>query len=330
MRTQIRMRAGVVIAATMFTVAGCAGASTSFTPSAVAPNPPTTSAEAAATSPLAPNGPAGLVVLGDGIGTDQGLWRFEAPDRWVALGPAAGFTAISGGSGGIALGTVGSIDVRSLTGVAVPGAVTQLKWPGTPPSTPVASLDRSPAGSVALALSDGVSSSYAIALPDGIVAVPAAAPRQSFSPIVAWLDDVRLMMLSTDDQQVSRLAVLDVKTNTLVTLKAIGGVRCFAVSGDRATIVAVTEAAVYAAPIGDWLAGTEPRKVVDLGDDQVVWHLALNGDGSALAMLSGTASADGKVAAIAEIGYTAGPGAWKQAFNSPVPFKTARGQAWVG
>ena len=160
--------------------------------------------------------------------------------------------------------------------------------------------------------------------------MPTAAPKQSFSPIVAWLDDARLLMLSTDDQQVSRLAVLDVKANTLTTLKAIGGVRSFAVSGDRATIVAATEAALYAAPVGDWLGGTQPRKVVDLGAEQVVWHLALNRDGSALAMLSGTEAADGKVTAIAEIGYTAGPGAWTQAFNSPVPFRTARGQVWVG
>jgi hypothetical protein len=335
MFSRVRSMAVVAVAAAVaIGAAGCASSAASPSPAqtAAAAKSATqaqTSAAASSTTTAGASGIPGLVVLADGIGKDKGLWRFQAPDRWTPIGPAEGFTAIATTGNGIALANLASVEVRSASALDQPGTATHLNWPGPPPTAPVVALDRSPSGTLALVTSDGSRSTFAIKRTDGSMTLPAAAPIQSFSPVAAWLDDGRLLTLSTDKDQVSRLAVLDVTADKLTLMNAIGGVRAFAVSGDRQTIVAATESAVYSGRVKDWLAAAAPDTVVSLAADQIVWHIAVNRDGSAMAMLSGTEAADGKVTSVTELGFSAADGRWKPAFNSPVPFDGAAGQVWV-
>ena len=112
-------------------------------------------------------------------------------------------------------------------------------------------------------------------------------------------------------------------------LKGLGGIRVFALSPDRTTLAAATESAVYVASVSDWLANRAPEPALSTQPSQVVWDLALNADGSALAMLSGTEDAGGTVGAIHEIGLIHQGSDWVQSFNSAVPFSRAMGQVWT-
>ena len=86
---------------------------------------------------------------------------------------------------------------------------------------------------------------------------------------------------------------------------------------------------MYVAPVGDWLAGKEPLKALALDPSQVVWDLALSGDGSSLAMLSGTEDAIGVVTDVHEITYVRRGSSWSKQTDSIVPFERAAGQVWV-
>jgi hypothetical protein len=163
---------------------------------------------------------------------------------------------------------------------------------------------------------------------DGNVTILRPAPTQSFTPLIAWLDDTRLLVLSTDKDQVSRLAVVDTAAQTMTPIQTIGGIDSFAVSGDRMTLVAATEGDIFVAPVSDWVAGAEPAKLASVDGNGVIWGLAVDRNGSQLAMLAGTASADGAVTELHELGYTKRGSAWLPSFNSPAPFTTATGQAW--
>ena len=328
MTSRTRLGSAMAIASVALAAAGCAGVTSAPTPDAT-PSPSVASTRSALATATESADKPSLIVLGGDLGSEQGLWRFQAPDLWVALEPAIDSTAIGTDRSGLILANRDSVETRSAAAPAVTGKTIQLKWPASSPTTPVAGIDRSPSGSLALALSDGTGSSYAIASPDGTVAIPRSAPEQSFSPLVAWLDDSRLLVLSTDEAQVSRLAVLDVAKDALTTSKAVGGVHSFALSGDRKRLVVASGAALFVAPVTDWLGSAAPKWMADLAPDQVVWDLALNDAGDTVAMLSGTEAADGKVSAVVEVEYSLRGGTWTQILSSPVPFKTAKGQVWA-
>jgi hypothetical protein len=95
------------------------------------------------------------------------------------------------------------------------------------------------------------------------------------------------------------------------------------------SLAAATESGVYVASVADWLAGREPASIVALEASQVVWDVGLSGDGSRVAMLSGTEEADGTVGNVRELGYQRGAGGWSKIVDVPVPFARALGQVWL-
>src|SRR5450759_359403 len=272
---------------------------------------------------------ASVIVMADGVQGGIGLWRFQAPDKWTAVGATPGATAVARTADGVVLVAGKSVELRSSADLTRAAATISLEWLAAASSEPVVAVDRAPGGKLALVTSDGSSAAYAVASADGRVTVLQPAPTQSFTPLIAWLDDTRLLVLSTDKDQVSRLAVVYTAAATMTPINTIGGIDSFAVSADRMTLVAATEGDIFVAPVAEWIAGGQPQKIASVGASSVIWGLALDKSGIRLAMLSGTASADGRVGNIHEVGYAKGGSTWSQSFDAPAPITTARGQAWV-
>jgi hypothetical protein len=270
-----------------------------------------------------------VIVMADGVQGGIGLWRFQAPDQWTAVGATPGATAVARTSDGVVVVAGQNVELRSSADLTRATATIRLKWPGVAPSAPVVAVDRAPGGKLALVTSDGSSVAYAVASADGRVTVLQPAPVESFTPLVAWLDDTRLLVLSTNNQQVSTLAVIDTAVGTMTPIRTIGGIDFFALSSDRVTVVASTQRDIFVAPVSEWIAGAQPQNIASVGAVRVIWGLALDSNGTHLALLSGAVSADGHVSQVHEVGYTRGASAWSQSFDNAAPFTTSRGQVWV-
>jgi hypothetical protein len=268
------------------------------------------------------------MVLGSGSGAGTSLWQFQGPDKWIEIGSAGEATAL----GRTDLGPVlaGSLKIQTLTWAdpATPLASVALKWFSAIPADPVVAVDRSPSGQWAMVMSNGTRVGYATAESDGTATILESAPKQSLTPLVAWLDDTRLVVLNTDDRQVSKLAVIDTAAGKMTSIGAIGGIRCFALSGDRKTLVAATETDVYVAPVSGWLTGAMPKKIAGIEGPSVAWGYSLNLDGSVLAILTGAETADGRVSEPHEIVYARTGEDWAKAIDVAAPFATAQGQVW--
>ena len=258
-----------------------------------------------------------------------GLWSFEAPDRWAALAPLPSATGIARFGNSLAVSSRGSVELRSAGTPASAGTALPMKWQAPAPTAPIVALAQSPNGKVALSTSDGESHSYWLVAADGSVEPLQPAPTQPFTPLVAWLDDSRLLVLTTDKEQVSRLAVVDVTARTIEPSPVLAGIRVFAVSHDRRYLSVATETTVYAGPVEAFLETGQPATVATVDPSAVVWGLALDDAGTRLAMLSGTVAADGLVTAVREIGYAKGSESWVKEFDSPAPFGKAIAQVWM-
>jgi hypothetical protein len=328
------MGTGARLVAAIATVAlvgaGCASSSTAPGPSVGVSPAGSSFGGSVAGGSLDPSVPsASVIVMADGVQGGIGLWRFQAPDKWTAVGATPGATAVARTADGVVLVAGKSVELRSSADLTRAAATISLEWPAAASSEPVVAVDRAPGGKLALVTSDGSSAAYAVATADGTVTVLQPAPTQSFTPLVAWLDDTRLLVLSTDKDQVSRLAVVDTAAATMTPINTIGGIDSFAVSADRMTLVAATEGDIFVAPVSEWIAGAQPQKIASVGASSVIWGLALDKSGIGLAMLSGTASTDGRVGNIHEVGYAKGGSTWSQSFDAPAPITSAKGQVWV-
>jgi hypothetical protein len=277
----------------------------------------------------AASGTPQLVVLGNGVSGGFGLWSFEAPDRWAALTPLPSATGVARFGNSLAIASRGSVEVRSAGTPTTAGTALPMKWQAPAPTAPIVALAQSPNGKVALSTSDGEFHSYWLVAADGSVEPLEPTPSQSFTALVAWLDDSRLLVLTTDAEQVSRLAVVDVTTRTIEPSPVLAGIRVFAVSHDRRYLSVATETTVYAGPVEAFLGTGQPATVATVDPSTVVWGLALADAGTRLAMLSGTVAADGLVTAVREIGYAKGSESWVKEFDSHAPFGKAIAQVWM-
>ena len=317
----------LVFVAVSVAVAGCSLA----TRSGDAPSSPEPSASAATSATAGPAAPASqLLVLADGVQGSAGLWVYDESTGWTAIAPLAGATALGRDGDDLTLALGGSLEVRKVSSPGQAGTPLQVSWPAEGSAGSVVAASRSPTGRTAVVRVDANGPTFSVVATDGSVSLLSPAPASAFSPLVAWIDADRLVALSTDAEQISRLAVIDTAGRSSSTLRAVGGVRVFAVSPDRGSLAAGTESAVYIAPVSDWIDGTAPAKGLTLGSSEVVWDLALDAGGSHLAMLSGTESADGNVTDVHEIGYARTGSSWQKIFAAPVPFTHAIGQVWLG
>ena len=319
-------------------LAGCMAASPSADgPSSVAPvATPDQMASGPATSSTSkpagetPAAAAGwLVVLADGPDGWRGLWRLGPGPEWIRVGDARTATALGRTPSGLALVTNAGVQFRSSSDPSTAVGSAALAWAGQRPTKPVVAIDYSPSGKVAVVTADEVSVGYAVSGANGTLAALTPAPIQSFSPLVAWLDDSRLLVLSTDTQQISRVAVVGVPAHTMELAGALSGVRVFALSADRNTVAAATETGVYAGPLTGFTGTSAPNLVVGLAESEVVWALALDRDGSTLSMLTGTINASGSVDGVREVSYTRQGSDWRKVLDSAVPFSRAIAQVYL-
>jgi hypothetical protein len=341
-RTRSRIGLGALAGLVALLSVGCTPTGATTPPSSTQDNVTTTSsgtaapassATASASATAAASGSAGgaahLVVLADGVNSGVGLWTLDEASKWVALGATPGATALGRTADGVVIATGHDVDLRPGSNLSDAGTVRSLKWSGTEPTAPIVTLDASPAGKLAFATADEVSLDYALAASDGTVTALAPAPTQSFTPQVAWLDEARLLVLATDNMQVSRLAVVDTAGHTITSAQAMSGVRVFGLSADRQTVAAATEHAIYVGAVATLMGQAPPSAAVTLDELQVVWALTLDSAGSRMFMLSGTLGEDGTVGSIHELGYARQASAWIKVVDSAVPFTRGIGQVWL-
>jgi hypothetical protein len=299
----------------------------SAVPARSAPTP--TAATSTYTPTASASAASGLIVLGDGIGGGLGLWRFEAPNSWTAVATLPAATSIARFGDDLAISGPASVELRPAWAPSAAGTTLPMKWQGPAPTARIAALDRSPDGAIAIATTDGESRSYWLAAADGTLEPLQPAPTEPFTPLVAWLDDTRLLVLTTDRQQESRIAVVDLAARTIEPSTDFAGVRVFALSADRRYLAAATGGSVYAGPVETFLGTGQPATIAAVDPSAVVWGLAFDPSGTRLAWLSGTVASDGVVTSVREIGYAKGSEAWVKTFDSPSPFGKALAQVWM-
>jgi len=308
-------------------IAACSGSAPSDDQSASpALSPGSTATPTPTAVPAATTTPARTGELFALSGRDSSLWTLGDNGNWSRIRTIDGASALVSSSGGIAVASSTTVHILAATDPSVDARAVQLEWPGSPGR--VASLDVSDDGRFAMAVGVPGSASYAVASTDG--AIPALEPpsSQPFAPLVAWLDGGRRLVLTTDVEQVSRLSILDA-AGLDTPLPGLRGCRWFGVSGDRKTIVAATDSAVYVGSTASWLAGDAPKKVVDVPDGSVVWGLALNRDGGKVAFFEGRVADDGAVQDVHERILEGDSAGWGLVSDTAVPFQDPVGQAWA-
>jgi len=321
-------RAGLAAAiACIGLLAACSG------PKTASPGSPSTTDPAS--TPVAPSARPtqsaatldGLVVLADGVQGGIGLWTY-GQSGWASTQPIPHASAIASASGGIAVANGQTVETRAGSDLGKVTSTVTLQWPGSAPTNGVVAFSLASGGRLAL-VADEDNVSYATAGADGEVGDVAPAASQPFTPLIAWLDTERVVVMSTDARQVSRVAV-GRSPQDFSDLPGLIGCRWFAVSGDGGSIAAGTDSGVYVAAAQTWLSGGTPGKIANLEPGVVVWAMALDRSGSRLAYLAGSVSADGTVTSAHEIVYSSGSGSWQQVADLTVPFSKALGQAWAG
>jgi hypothetical protein len=270
-----------------------------------------------------------LLALGRAADGEVGLWKLGASRAWQRIETIPDARAIARNGALVTVAHPTALETRPIGALDKTGTRVALTWTVTTPSAPIVAIDRSIMGSTAVAASDEEGLSYGIASPDGVVIALQGAPAESFTPLVAWLDQDQILVLSTGKDQASRLLAVNVSKRTSVTVQRLTGVRWFALSWDYKTVAAATGSGIYLGAASTWLGGGTPTQIIALGESQVVWQLALNQHGTQLAMLSGTLAADGAVSGIRELGYTKTGTSWSKTYDQPVPFTTCLGQVWI-
>ena len=327
------IRRGVVATGLAVVVAasGCAAGETSQPTATVAAasglvSTPSVGVSPSATLSRSPSGGV-LVVLADGPDGVRGVWTLDANSNWSSATNTPGVTALGRAADGIALANATSIEVRRAADLATASGVTALKWATAPLA--IADVDVSAAGKIALVAADGSTLRYATAGPDGTLAVLTYAPMQSFTPLIAWVGDSSLLVLSTNQQQISRLAVVDSATRTLSAVQALSGVRVFAASSNGKVIAAASASSIYVVQLTALAAGPAPAPIAGLAEGQVVWAMAMDKTGERLWTLSGQVRSDGSVGSVRELGYVAGASGWAKWLDVAVPFGRGLDQVFL-
>ena len=272
---------------------------------------------------------ARLIALADGEDGQRRLWSLGSDSRWNMVSVTPGATALGRTPDGIAVASTAGLEARSRVDLSKPAGVALFRWSGRTPATPIVDVDYSSAGSLAVVASDATGAIYAVARPKGSLQTLFPAPVQSFTPTVRWLDENRILVLSTDVRQVSRLAVVETAGHTLTATPALSGVRVFGVSLDRRVVAAATESAIYVAPVAALGEASAPAPAVALAAEQVVWAMAMDESGSRLFVLSGIVAPNGSVGTVHELAFALDGAVWKKLLDAPVPFGRAISQAYL-
>ena len=327
------IRRGVVATglAVAVAVSGCAAGETPQ-PTGTGPaasDPVSTPTVGVSPSPNPSRSPSGgvLVVLAEGPDGVRGLWTLDANSKWSPVAKTPEATALGRAADGVALANATGIEVRRAAELATASGVTALKWATAPLA--IADVDVSAAGKIALVAAEGSTLRYATAGTDGTLAVLTYAPTQSFTPLIAWVGDSSLLVLSTDEQQNSRLAVVDAATRTMTAVQALSGVRVFAASSNGKVIAAASASSIYVAQLTALVAGPAPAPIAGLAEGQVVWAMAMDRTGERLWTLSGQVGSDGSVGSVRELGYAAGASGWAKWLDVAVPFGRGLDQVFL-
>ena len=312
-------------------VSGCAAGETPQ-PTGTGPaasDPVSTPTVGVSPSPNPSRSPSGgvLVVLAEGPDGVRGLWTLDANSKWSPVAKTPEATALGRAADGVALANATGIEVRRAAELATALGVTALKWATAPLA--IADVDVSAAGKIALVAAEGSTLRYATAGTDGTLAVLTYAPTQSFTPLIAWVGDSSLLVLSTDEQQNSRLAVVDAATRTMTAVEALSGVRVFAASSNGKVIAAASASSIYVAQLTALVAGPAPAPIAGLAEGQVVWAMAMDRTGERLWTLSGQVGSDGSVGSVRELGYAAGASGWAKWLDVAVPFGRGLDQVFL-
>jgi hypothetical protein len=346
-RSRLTRAPGLLASLALLTVLGC-GASTgspssrglTASPAPLASAPATAGATSSAavsagTGSTIPSTSAGaplLMVLGGSESSSGVLLVMNEGGAWSEGMPDVNATSIARDGSLVTIARRDGLEVRDVAHPQADGTFHPIGW-GMEPETPSpVGVDMSDTGKAVIALGTANGLVYLVAGGRGDLSTLSSlspSPASPFGPSIAWLDETRVLVLSSDSLQVSRIAVVDSASRTVTSLRGLAGVRAFALSPDRRMIGAATESGVYVGKTGDWLAGKEPILIYTAGESQIVWGLAFDGSGSRLAFFSGDEDANGTVTDAHDLGLRTVDGSWQSSFDLPVPLVRPINQVWL-
>ncbi len=284
-----------------------------------------------------------ILALADGQQGGVALWRYDGIGGWGILQSLPDATAIARDDDTLVIARGSSLDLRSIDDPTVTVSTVHLSWTGTPPQGSIASVDRSPDGTFAVAFDNCTYGavtpatncpteviSYALVSPTGSATILTSAPAESFAPSVAWLGTGRLLVLAYGSEVNSqggavvgdsRVGVLNTLTGKLTLASTVGGATGFALSPDRQTIAVASEGfvPVYAGDAATWFGGGTLSQLASITPDGVA-YLSLDGTGLHLAVLEAQASATGDGTSFRALVFSRAGSTWSPALSSPVPF----------
>jgi hypothetical protein len=268
-----------------------------------------------------------LVALATGAAGDRGVWRSTALGRWVLALSAPTATAVARFGDTVATAGPGHLETARL-GDASAITPLPLDWTAADAETRVAAIARAPGGRLAVATYRLDRLIYFVAGDDSVLRQLEQAPSQSFAPSVAWLDDDRLLVLATDETGASRLLEIDVAAGSLGRTGGTSGLRDFALSGDTATLAAVTARNILAGDPAEFLGGS-PQVVGAVPDGEIAWGLALDRTGSMLALVEAVVADDGTAVQPHLVVFRRAAGKWSIQLDEPLPLTAIAGLAWA-
>jgi hypothetical protein len=309
------------------------GRTEAATSAAVAASPTPAGQSQRASQDATASAPAGglgedLLALGTGPSGERGIWRLAESGRWSLALAAPTATAVARFGQEAALAGPGFVETVRFDDAPTVTPLS-LDWAAAGSNLRVTAIARAPGGPMAAVAADADGLRCFVAAADGVLRRLDPAPSPLFAQSIAWLDDRRLLLLTTDGTGASQLREVDVAARSFGRSGSVGGVRDFGLSGDGATLVAVTAGSILAGSTGDFLGGGYPAVVGTVPDGELAWAVAVDGDGSVVTLVEAAVADDGTATRPHLVRYARSAGSWTLQSDQPLPLSSVAGLAWV-
>jgi hypothetical protein len=269
-----------------------------------------------------------LVALGTGSTGERGIWRLDSSGRWGLVLAAPTATAVARAGDDLLLAGPGYVESVRLAAVPVAMPL-PLDWTALGAGLRVAAVARATDGRLAVVTSGSDALRCFVAGSGGVLRPLTPGPVPLYAQSVAWLDDRHLLLLATDGTGASLLREVEVTAGSLGRSGSVGGIRDFGLSGDGGTLAAVTAGSILIGVPAQFLGGNYPRVIGGVPDGELAWAVALDPNGSSVAVVEASVGDDGTATRPHVVVYERGAGGWALRGDAQMPFDTVTGLAWA-
>lgn len=281
-----------------------------------------------------------MLALGhDATGTMM-LWAFDGVNGWRSLQAIPDATAMTRDGDEVIIARGTALEIRSIDDPLTTKSTVELKWKGAAPPGSIGAIDRLRGGTVAISLNSCGSggpqdllcshdvTGYALVQADGSATFVGLLGMGTAVPLVAWLDDQRLLVVVNQMAQsgggsaiVASAMIYDVKTRKLTDAR-LGEPGCFALSADRQTIVTERPSSnppLYESSVSE--LGSHGKSTPILSEEAGgIESVALDPTGSRLLAVEAVRNANDDVVGRQQQVFEKTASGWALVATSPMPF----------